>query len=93
MDGFVVPNTIFARTSEIVMILDAGSAFAHPRCTNVRSLRARCAKPPFCDADGDEADSYDDEGDARKTVLDPTFASIRAPVAKKSLFAFSAPGT
>ena len=41
MDGFVVPNTIFARTSEIVMILDAGSAFAHPRCTNVRSLRAR----------------------------------------------------
>ena len=66
MDGFVVPNTIFARTSEIVMILDAGSAFAHPRCTNVRSLRARCAQPPFCDADGDEADSYDDEGDARK---------------------------
>ena len=74
--GFVVPNTIFARTSEIVEILDAGSVFAHPRCTNVRSLRARCAKPPFCDADGDEADSYDDEGDARKTVLDPTFASI-----------------
>ena len=70
MDGFVVPNTIFARTSEIVEILDAGYVFAHPTCTNVRSLRARCAKPPFCDADGNEADSYDDEGGAHKRCID-----------------------
>ena len=64
------PEHDLRETSEIVEILDAGSVFAHPRCTNVRSLRARCAKPPFCDADGDEADSDDDEGDARRTVLD-----------------------
>ena len=28
--------------------------------------QAPCAKPPFCDAIGGEADYYDDEGDARK---------------------------
>ena len=37
------------------------------------------------------ADYYDDEGDARKTVLDPTFVSSGGPLAKTSLFAFGVP--